>query len=45
MPVQITINNEEQWLFPTPEWKTMLLISNKPVLKVDRDFYVNVTKL
>jgi aminopeptidase N len=45
MPVQITINNEEQWLFPTPEWKTMLLNSNKTVLKVDRDFYVNVTKL
>ncbi|NCO62888.1 MAG: M1 family metallopeptidase [Flavobacteriales bacterium] len=45
MPVQITINDKEQWLFPSSEWKTMPLKSNKTVLKVDRDFYVNVTKL
>ncbi len=45
MPVQVTINDKEQWLFPTSEWKTMSLDSNKTVLKVDRDFYVDSTKI
>lgn len=45
MPVQIILNDQEQWLFPNAEWKTMTLKSKKTDLKVDRDFYVNVTQL
>ena len=45
MPVQVTINDKEQWIFPTSEWKTMPIESNKTVLKVDKDFYVYVNKI
>ena len=45
MPVQVTINDKEEWIFPTAEWKTISLDSNNPVLKVDRDFYVSVNKI
>ena len=45
MPVQVAINDKEQWLFPTAEWKTIPLESNKTVLKVDRDFYVSINKI
>ncbi|MCF8274363.1 MAG: M1 family metallopeptidase [Flavobacteriaceae bacterium] len=45
MPVQVTINDKEQWIFPTAEWKTIPLESNKTTLKVDRDFYVNSSKI
>lgn len=45
MPIQVTINNKEQWLFPTAEWKTMSLESSKTDFKIDRDFYVNSTKI
>ncbi len=45
MPVQVTINDKEQWIFPTAEWKTMPLESSKSILKVDKDFYVDVSKL
>ncbi len=44
MPVQVTINDKEQWIFPTSEWKAMPTESNKTVLKVDKDFYVYVTR-
>ncbi|GGK20042.1 peptidase M1 [Yeosuana aromativorans] len=45
MPVQVWINDKEQWLFPKADWQTIILDSNNNVLKVDRDFYVNVNKL
>jgi aminopeptidase N len=45
MPVQVTINDKEQWIFPTAEWKNIPLESNKTTLKVDRDFYVNSSKI
>ncbi|AUS04219.1 M1 family metallopeptidase [Pseudotamlana carrageenivorans] len=45
MPLQITINNMEQWLYPNSEWKT--LNNEKPIstFNVDEDFYVNTKKL
>ena len=41
MPVQVTINNKKQWLFPTAEWKTIPLKSNTVDFKIDRDFYID----
>ena len=45
MPVQVSINDKEQWLFPKADWQTLILDSNNNILKVDRDFYVDVNKL
>ncbi len=44
MPLEVIINDKEQWLFPTSEWQTMTLDSNKTILKVDRNFYVEVNQ-
>ena len=45
MPILVSINNKEQWLFPTSIWKFMPLESNNIVFKVDRNFYVKLKKL
>ena len=45
MPIQVTINDKQQWLFPKADWQTLPLTSKRAVLKLDRDFYVNVSKL
>jgi aminopeptidase N len=45
MPLQVTIGNKEQWLFPKAEWKTIPLESKSASLKIDPDFYVHVKKL
>ncbi|WP_417214137.1 M1 family metallopeptidase [Bizionia sp.] len=43
MPIQVTFNNKDQWLYPTTEWKTTPISDEK--LIVDNDFYVQVSKL
>ena len=43
MPIQVTINEKEQWLFPNAEWKTMPIEGTE--IEVDPDFYVEVKKL
>ena len=40
MPVQVTIDDKEEWLFPKSEWKTMPLESKNTSFVVDSDFYV-----
>ena len=45
MPIQVTVGNKEQWLFPKAEWQTLALESKKGILTVDRDFYIEVKKL
>ncbi|MCF7561347.1 M1 family metallopeptidase [Sabulilitoribacter multivorans] len=45
MPVQVTIDEKEQWLYPKADWKTMPLNSNNTTLIVDRDFYVYTKEL
>src|SRR5690606_10333821 len=32
MPIQVTINGKEQWLFPKADWKTMVLKTKNPTL-------------
>lgn len=43
MPIQVTLNEKEQWIFPEATWKTMPISSDK--FEVDRDFYVEISKL
>ena len=45
MPVQVTINEKEQWLFPKADWKTMALDSKNQTFNLDEDFYVYAKKL
>jgi aminopeptidase N len=45
MPIQVSIDEKEQWLFPKADWKTLPLDSKNPSLNIDRDFYIEVKKL
>jgi aminopeptidase N len=45
MPIQVTINGEEQWLFPNSEWKTLTMNSKNASFEIDPDFYVEAKKL
>lgn len=42
MPIQVSINDKQQWLFPKSEWKTETLKSNISTFEVDSDFYIEV---
>lgn len=39
MPVEMTIGDENQWIYPTSDWKTEKV--NSSTLNVDRDFYID----
>ncbi len=43
MPIQVTIDGKEQWLFPKANWSAMPIKGNE--IQVDADFYVNSKKL
>ncbi|WP_055442376.1 M1 family metallopeptidase [Lacinutrix himadriensis] len=43
MPIQVTIDDKEQWIFPNNEWKKTA-IKNKDI-QIDEDFYVKSSKL
>ncbi|WP_067148616.1 M1 family metallopeptidase [Pseudotamlana agarivorans] len=45
MPIQITINNIEQWLYPNSEWKTLNNEKTISTFNVDEDFYINTKNL
>ncbi|ULC58897.1 M1 family metallopeptidase [Flaviramulus sp. BrNp1-15] len=45
MPIQVTIGEKEQWLFPKAEWKSLELDSKNTDFSVDRDFYVEAKKI
>ena len=44
MPIKVTINNKEQWIYPTEELKGMDLESEKSEIKVDPNFYIYTKK-
>jgi aminopeptidase N len=44
MPIQVTIDDKEQWIQPTKNWQTKSLNSNKSTLVINRNFYVNTLK-
>ncbi|WP_147677571.1 M1 family metallopeptidase [Algibacter pacificus] len=45
MPIQVLINNEESWINPSSEWKTLELNSKNPNFEIDNDFYVYSKKI
>jgi len=45
MPVEVNINDEDTWLAPTSEWKTLEFKSKISTFDVDVDFYVESHKL
>ena len=40
MPVQLHIDGEPQWIFPSAEWQTKVLKGDLSNLKIDRNFYI-----
>ncbi|MDB9961589.1 M1 family metallopeptidase [Oceanihabitans sp.] len=38
MPIQVTIDNKEQWLFPKNTWQSIPIINS--TFKIDADFYI-----
>ncbi len=45
MPIKVTVNKNEQWIFPTAEWKSLLAESFIDLFQVDRNFYIKIKKL
>ncbi|APY11719.1 peptidase M1 [Seonamhaeicola sp. S2-3] len=45
MPIQIKINNKEQWLFPKSEWNTLSVENTIKLFEIDPDFYVKSKKV
>ena len=43
MPIQVTLDNNKQWIYPTAEWKTMPIEDH--TMEVGLDFYVEVKKV
>ncbi|TYA55942.1 M1 family metallopeptidase [Formosa maritima] len=43
MPIQVTIDGKEQWIFPNAEWKTLPIEDDS--IEIDSDFYVDSKKL
>ncbi|MFS4482883.1 M1 family metallopeptidase [Hyunsoonleella sp. 2307UL5-6] len=40
MPVQITIGDDPQWIYPKAEWQILKTPSSKMPINIDEDFYV-----
>ena len=45
MPIQVILDEKEQWLFPKAEWKTIAVKSHNSSLEVDPNFYVFTKKI
>ena len=43
MPIEIEINEEKQWLYPTVDWKKTKI--NSKQISIDRDYYINHKQL
>ena len=43
MPIEVEINEENQWLYPTADWKKMEINSTK--INIDRDYYIDHKQL
>ncbi len=42
MPIRVFINGDEEWIFPTSEWKTFISKKKIKAFEVDENFYVLV---
>ncbi|MCW9037651.1 M1 family metallopeptidase [Altibacter sp.] len=45
MPVIALVNEEEEWIFPTSEWKSKTFSEKIQSVEIKRDFFVNSEKL
>ncbi|MCW8981467.1 MAG: M1 family metallopeptidase [Altibacter sp.] len=45
MPVIALVNGEEEWIFPTSEWKSKTFSEKIQSVEIKRDFFVNSEKL
>lgn len=45
MPIQIKVNEVQQWLFPKSDWKTLTSESKIKTFEIDPDFYVESKKI
>jgi aminopeptidase N len=45
MPLKVTINTTEQWIYPTNQWKELKLNSSRLKFKIDENFYVESKKI
>lgn len=45
MPIQVSIDGKEEWLFPKADWKTKVLDDKNASFEIDPDFYVETKKL
>jgi len=43
MPVQIIVDGNEKWIFPTSEWKKEKVRGSE--IKIDKDFYIDTKKI
>ncbi|MEP5253919.1 MAG: M1 family metallopeptidase [Winogradskyella arenosi] len=41
MPIKVLIDDNEQWIYPKSEWKSLTIKSSTTPLVIDRNFYVN----
>ncbi|TYB77159.1 M1 family metallopeptidase [Bizionia myxarmorum] len=44
-PVKVTFEGKEQWIYPTTEWNWKMVDVKVRELKLNRNFYVNISKL
>jgi hypothetical protein len=40
MPLKVSIDEKDKWIYPTEKWQHIELESRKAKLKVDANFYV-----
>lgn len=45
MPVKVTFEGKEQWIYPTSEWSWKMVDVKVRELVLNRNFYVNISKL
>ena len=45
MPLKISINGEEKWIYPTSTWKNLALTSGGTSFLIDENFYVFTKKV
>ncbi|QLE00150.1 M1 family metallopeptidase [Galbibacter sp. BG1] len=45
MPIQVYLNDKEEWIFPTTKWKEISADKKIETFKVDEDFYIDSNKV
>ena len=40
MPLKVSINDNEKWIYPTDKWQNLTLVNKKINFKIDDNFYI-----